>query len=533
MVPDYTFNRSITDYVKEGNPTEAYDYIIFNDGDYVLAKNGRTGKIEFEDTDATSVMWSVGDALNDGGKIYLSKGTYLIREPVVFTDKKIVVTGAGKDMTKLKAIENYALDDERRGVISGTYLIIKDLTIDCNNMFAVGTGLLRSSAERLVVENVKVLNYTDYGISFDHYQGVGYLDHVIIRDTEIVGDGNNEAILGTYTKRLILDNIYIEANKPMWLADIHTIFAKRVNAKIKNWGLTFRGRRIYVDDIYVERATDTTKKELLIFQSNFAHSEEYSNTVIEAGKIIVVNPYSDVEAHLEIQPYSDTCYIEEAVFDQIILDGAILNLSAGNDTHSKVERLYASTLITKNVNFGLINGIRVVNVDTHLVVGKAYVKGIVSGKHFAGFHEYDSDMTCKLKLVEADHELCYYGIYTSGSYALTLEAWIPRKIWTKAPYYDAGDGAREVTIHMRNAGTATFSGDGSTTDFLIGDHGLAVTDPTKIVVKVTPISADAIAASPCVGYVDPSDPTKIRVKFASPPASGTNNVQIIWEAQVV
>jgi len=87
--------------------------------------------------------------------------------------------------------------------------------------------------------------------------------------------------------------------------------------------------------------------------------------------------------------------------------------------------------------------------------------------------------------------------------------------------------------NYRRSGTATFSGDGTTTDFPIGDHGLTITDPTRIVVKVTPISNDAIAASPCVGYVDPADPTKIRVKFASPPTSGTNNVQIIWEAQVV
>ena len=84
-----------------------------------------------------------------------------------------------------------------------------------------------------------------------------------------------------------------------------------------------------------------------------------------------------------------------------------------------------------------------------------------------------------------------------------------------------------------NSGTATFSGDGSTTDFLIGDHGLAVTDPNRIVVKVTPISTDAIAASPCVGYVDPNDNTKIRVKFASAPASGTDNVKIAWKAEVI
>jgi len=84
-----------------------------------------------------------------------------------------------------------------------------------------------------------------------------------------------------------------------------------------------------------------------------------------------------------------------------------------------------------------------------------------------------------------------------------------------------------------NSGIATFSGDGTTDDFSIGAHGLAVTDPNKIVVKVTPISTDAIAASPCTGYVDPADNTKIRVKFASPPASGTDNVKIIWEAEVV
>ena len=84
----------------------------------------------------------------------------------------------------------------------------------------------------------------------------------------------------------------------------------------------------------------------------------------------------------------------------------------------------------------------------------------------------------------------------------------------------------------KNSGTKTLSGDGTTTDFEIGAHGLAVTDPNKIVVKVTPISADAIAASPCIGYVDPADNTKIRVKFASAPASGTDNVKIAWKAEV-
>ena len=84
-----------------------------------------------------------------------------------------------------------------------------------------------------------------------------------------------------------------------------------------------------------------------------------------------------------------------------------------------------------------------------------------------------------------------------------------------------------------NSGTATFSGDGSTTDFEIGAHGLVITAPSKIAVRVTPASSDAIAASPCVGYVDPADNTKIRVKFSSAPASGDNNVQIVWHAEII
>ena len=97
----------------------------------------------------------------------------------------------------------------------------------------------------------------------------------------------------------------------------------------------------------------------------------------------------------------------------------------------------------------------------------------------------------------------------------------------------------EITIRRtggyttENSGNATFSGDGSTTDFEIGAHSLAITDPSKIVVKVSPVSQDAIDASPCIGYVDPSDNTKIRVKFDSPPASGSDNIKITWEAVVI
>jgi len=91
----------------------------------------------------------------------------------------------------------------------------------------------------------------------------------------------------------------------------------------------------------------------------------------------------------------------------------------------------------------------------------------------------------------------------------------------------------------KRSGCSTISGNGSTTDFLIGEHGLtpSVVDPTKVIVRVTPASADAIAASPCVGYLSDENGDgiyeSIRVKFASAPASGTDNVKVVWEVEYI
>jgi len=90
-----------------------------------------------------------------------------------------------------------------------------------------------------------------------------------------------------------------------------------------------------------------------------------------------------------------------------------------------------------------------------------------------------------------------------------------------------------------NSGVAILSGDGSTSDFLIGSHGLSpsITDPSKVVVKCTPASPDAIAASPLVCYLSDENADgkyeSIRVKFSSAPPSGTDNVKVAWEVEYI
>ena len=74
-----------------------------------------------------------------------------------------------------------------------------------------------------------------------------------------------------------------------------------------------------------------------------------------------------------------------------------------------------------------------------------------------------------------------------------------------------------------NSGTATFSGDGTTTQFSIA-HGL-VSAPTKVL--VTPMTADAAS-----DFYVTADDTNIYINYKSAPPSGTDNLKFSWYAEV-
>ena len=74
-----------------------------------------------------------------------------------------------------------------------------------------------------------------------------------------------------------------------------------------------------------------------------------------------------------------------------------------------------------------------------------------------------------------------------------------------------------------NSGTATFSGDGSTTQFSI-EHGL-VSTPNKV--QVTAMSSDAAG-----DFYVTADATYIYVNYKTAPPSGTDNVKLSWYAEV-
>jgi len=80
-----------------------------------------------------------------------------------------------------------------------------------------------------------------------------------------------------------------------------------------------------------------------------------------------------------------------------------------------------------------------------------------------------------------------------------------------------------VGYTTENSGVATFSGDGTTTQFSIA-HGL-VSTPTKVL--VTPMTADAAS-----DFYVTADDTNIYINYLTAPASGTDNLKFSWYAEV-
>jgi hypothetical protein len=79
---------------------------------------------------------------------------------------------------------------------------------------------------------------------------------------------------------------------------------------------------------------------------------------------------------------------------------------------------------------------------------------------------------------------------------------------------------------------ATLDGDGSSQQFTVGTTNLSIAPQAQNRgrVEVTPISADAIAASPVTGFFEDNNSDgvyeDVAIRFASAPASGTGNVVV-------
>ena len=108
-------------YKKYGRPgqqypgiPQGYDYIIYKEGDYVVAKNGRTGEIEFKGNDPDNVVAQVFSALPDGGLIYIAS-EMTIHLPDNIVPKNVGIIGYNREKVILEAYPDPDTDKIRLG----------------------------------------------------------------------------------------------------------------------------------------------------------------------------------------------------------------------------------------------------------------------------------------------------------------------------------------------------------------------------------------------------------------------------------
>ena len=142
-------------------------YVIFKDGDVIKARD-QWGNIAYTGTDASEVIQSAINALRSrGGEIYITKGTYLIKKPLI-PCSHLHIVGEDVDATALKLGADVNLF-EYNASDRIYFFLLERITLN-------GDAPRRKSGN-LVSFNDKVWDYGFYDVFFQNAPGsaiVGY-----------------------------------------------------------------------------------------------------------------------------------------------------------------------------------------------------------------------------------------------------------------------------------------------------------------------------------------------------------------------
>ena len=381
-------------------PPDAYNYIIYEWGNLVKAKNSVAGKVEFKDTDAKTVIQSATDAI-DAGKIALKEGIYNISDTIVIGgEKSIILEGSGTDHTVLRWVGGSGTSEDRVAVLQ------------------VGDGTYHYNNSYYEVSNLKVLV-----------------------------DGPCDYI----------DGVFVYHADKVTLRNIH---ARVINRGTEDCGFNIAmagtGRGGY-------------------FEGLSAYGWTYGFRI--AGDIMVF-----------VNPVAAFCYRGFDLLTQI----------------------YAVTLLNPQTHLAEYRAL-------HIDVGYAAQASIIN------------------PVFEGEPET--YDIYISGLSHADTYNFIqifglgvgPEERKAKIGVWDASwfKGIFLYGKPFENGGVATFSGDGSTTQFAI-PHGVAYPDigtgtyhPKKLV--VVPLSPDAAG-----DFYVTVDANNIYVHYKTAPPAGTDNIKLYW-----
>ena len=390
-------------------PPEPYSYEIYKEGGLIKAKNGRTGQVEFKDTDAATVIQRAIDALPTGGKIFIKNGTYLITKTLDFSSVGRGAVLEGESMYKaiLKLADGANVDIIKHDPAEETYFF------EIRNLRIYGNRAKNTSGRGIVL-----------GIHLHDVQ----MDRVFVEETP-------EAcmVTGSFWGYRISKCIFERSNTAEYAVDIRGDSGAFIHCRFGN------------------------------------HPNAKANLLVEARYVDIIA--CEFETGGEVGLWITTPYVR-------VIGGYT------RDNSQKANNTYP--------------GMRIGAAGNAVVIGHVFRGG--------------------------NQERFGLEIVTDSPNNVIIGNWFFDHV--TAPISD--HGINTIIKYNRgyvteNSGTATFSGDGTTTTFTIA-HGL-VSTPTTYYVEAA--SADAAGDK----YVT-ADDTNLTVTFATAPPSGTDNVVLKWEAKV-
>ena len=306
-----SFNR--TDVF--ANPQMPYSYIISIENGVVKAKNGGTGQIEFQSTNASYVFISAFNSLSDGGMIFVSAGTYLI-DTKLSIPQKVSLVGESQRVTKFKASASMtALIELPNSLWLG---FIKNFEL---NGWGLATAVIDTNgASHGFLENLLIQNATQDGLYIDGSYAMEFRNlrcnsnggdgiH-IIGDIRLAGQllftrcwayGNTEdgveIELGTYGAETIKFVMFTAANNGRYGALIRgspvDVYGGNFESNSQH-AMVFSGQGL-VTGCYFQNAPASyyglyVTGNLTAINCRFRNNISYDIVVSTTGKLTLINP---------------------------------------------------------------------------------------------------------------------------------------------------------------------------------------------------------------------------------------------------
>lgn len=557
---------------RRADPIKAVDIIVYqDDSGNAVALDGSGQLIVGPSNDHAAVIQAAIDYLanRNGGKIYVREGTYTINTSI--TPKDNVTIEFNKNAT-IKLSTYFLYLDSTSSVsnfelIGGKFYITQNvksvyLAGSANNItikdayFGIDSSLGTNSQSNFGLKFDNVTELKLEGITID---GIAGLDTNVGRTIEINGENINiisskfigyyQSGTGQYTYGIYLTakDVLIAYNhfKDWKTGAVYTINSE----KIKIIGNVIEGgeygirledgtKNVIIEGNMFIDVGSTSKGSIFTWGSTtpvynisiasnvFRNEQKYVGPIninYTRNVSIVGNLFEIKEVTANIVGYSKAINLLEAT--DVTIEGNVFYAPAINTVDWSIIDVDDNTLRVSIINniFAPAGGSQstIINLG-----GYPMEEIIIRNNIFYPNQLGQTDEPVSISPDDVPSIIIEDNVFLNSSPDRVFD-WLPSSTKIRKNY----------GFTTENSGTATLSGDGTTTDFLLGNHGLSpsINDPTRVLVKCTPASADAIAASPVVCYLSDEDADgiyeSIRAKFASAPAAGTNNVKLIWKAE--